>query len=31
MHTTKLIKYLLKLRYLVIHEIAEFGYGFTLI
>ena len=31
MHTTKLLKYFWKLRYLVLHEIAEFGYCFTLI
>ena len=31
MNTTKLLKYFWKLRYLVLHEIAEFGYCFTLI
>ena len=31
MHTTNLLKYFRKFRYLVIHEIAEFVYSFTLI
>ena len=31
MQTTKISKYFRKLRYLVLHEIAEFGYSFKLI